>query len=325
MKDCPVCGKAGLADNVQACTQCNADLECFDLLDSLHEEVVTPGRSEPDLTWTRELEDIRTSVVGIREALSRPQHSGWMRIYGLAALFALGLAALFLFVYLDFAHERRFDDRISELELRTSLFDAGLEAKERSGLSAKIAAITQRLAAVSANQGAAGARFSVTLERLDKIAERLVSLEEGLSGFTAERPTSTDEPTVPSGLARENMFLYHEPHKGETLWSIARRHYGSGRFYPLLLEYNPGLGIYFDHGYGRIRILKDRQRAKELLADLVATQGNRTLFRYKVMEGDTWRQISKRFFGQTGKAAELASLNLPVSSTPGERVLVPLP
>ena len=38
MKDCPVCAKAGLADKLLECPQCNADLECFDLLDALHEE-----------------------------------------------------------------------------------------------------------------------------------------------------------------------------------------------------------------------------------------------------------------------------------------------
>src|SRR2546427_11359055 len=41
--DCPVCGKTALADRLAQCPQCNADLECFRLLEALYEEQSTPG------------------------------------------------------------------------------------------------------------------------------------------------------------------------------------------------------------------------------------------------------------------------------------------
>jgi LysM repeat protein len=332
MKDCPVCGKGGVADNARECAQCNADLECFDLLDSLHEEVVTLGRSEPGLACTKELENIRVSLNGIRETLERWHKSGWMRTYGMAALFASGIAALLLLLYRDFSDEHRLDGRISQLEARTSPVDVEAKTKELSGLIAKTEAITQRLdamenglSAVSANQEAVSGRFSVTLEELNKMSERLASLQEGFPALTAERSSSAAEPAVPSDLAPEDMFVYHEPRNGDTLWSIARRHYDNGRFYPVLLEHNPGLGIYFDPGYGRIKILKNRRLAEEVLADVIAVREGRTGFRYKVVEGDTWERISERFFGQVNKATELARLNSPVDLVPGQRVFVPLP
>nr|VFJ61559.1 MAG: hypothetical protein BECKDK2373B_GA0170837_11023 [Candidatus Kentron sp. DK] len=37
MKDCPVCGRPGLVAGMDHCPQCGADLECFSLLDGLHE------------------------------------------------------------------------------------------------------------------------------------------------------------------------------------------------------------------------------------------------------------------------------------------------
>lgn len=37
MVHCPVCGRAGLHVSLHACPQCNADLECFQLLESLHD------------------------------------------------------------------------------------------------------------------------------------------------------------------------------------------------------------------------------------------------------------------------------------------------
>jgi len=255
-----------------------------------------------------------------------------MRTYGMAALVALGLAAALLFLYRDLERERRFDDWISRLESRTSPVDAGLKTKELSELIAKIEAIAQRIGAMdkglsdlSADQQATGEGFSAAFEYLNEISNRLILLEEELSDLTAELSPVTDQGGGPSGLAREDMFLYHEPHQGETLWSIAVRHYGDGRLYPVLLEYNPGLGIYFDRSYGRIRILKDRQQAKKTLADVLAVREGISLFRYRVVKGDTWERISKRFFGQAGKAGELATLNPQVGLVPGERVFVPLP
>ncbi|MBT8419697.1 MAG: hypothetical protein KJO08_02425 [Gammaproteobacteria bacterium] len=37
MKDCPVCERPGLVDEMDRCPQCGADLECFALLDGLRE------------------------------------------------------------------------------------------------------------------------------------------------------------------------------------------------------------------------------------------------------------------------------------------------
>lgn len=330
MKACPVCGRAGLADDVRECPQCHADLECFELLDSLQEELVTPQPPQLAPPGTKELAEIRASLQGIRETLGRRR--AWMRRYAMSALFVLALSALILFVYRDLANERRFADRVSRLELRTRSVEAELKARERSELIAKMAAITQRLdamenelSAVSANQAAAGGRFSAPVEDLNKISEGLMSLQQRLSELTAALSPRADALTVPSGPAREEAFLYHEPSKGETLWSIARRYYDNGRLYPVLLEHNPGLGIYFDRGYGRIKVLKDRERAKQVLAEVISARGKRSLFRYKVVAGDSWARIAKRFFGQAGKATELAALNPRVGLAPGERVLVPLP
>ncbi len=332
MKACSVCGKAGLAEDERVCPQCNADLECFDLLDTLHEEVVTPEQHEFKPDEIKELAEIRASLRGLREALGTLQTSSWLRSYGMSALLLLVIGALILFLYREFAVEQRLDDRISQLESRTRPVDTQLGTSVLSELSASMEATTQRLVAMehklsdlSGNQNTVIGRFSATLEQLSKISERLASLVEERSSLSAEWSPSTDENTVPMDTAHEDMFLHHDPGKGETLWSIAKRYYDSGRFYPVLLEHNPGLGIYFDHSYGRIKVLKDRQRAKQVLSEVRVVRRNRTLFRYKVVEGDTWERISERFVGHVRNVGELVALNPSVSLVSGDRVLVPLP
>jgi LysM repeat protein len=119
--------------------------------------------------------------------------------------------------------------------------------------------------------------------------------------------------------------LYHEPQPNESLWDIASQYYQQGTLYPVLLETNPGLGIYFDPDYGKLRILKDRQAAKDLFARWVFTSGAKTFFRYPVQAEDTWETLSERFYGRVNEAASLQALNANIPLRPGTRVTVPLP
>ena len=280
-----------------------------------------------------EPKDIRTSLNGVGKDLGNRQTRGWVHGYGIWALFVLVLCAVSLFLYRDLTLEEHFNNIIFRLEPRTGRVGGELNISELSELDAKLEAVTQRLVAienrlttVSAAQEAVGTgRFSAILEHLSKLSERLVLLEKGFYDNAQERSPSADENSVPGGTARDDAFLYHEPGKGETLWSIARRYYDSGRFYPVLLEYNPGLGIYFDRCYGRIKILKDRQRAKQVLDEVMTVRGNATLIQYKVMKGDTWERISERLYGNTAEVAKLLALNPGVGLAPGGRVFVPLP
>jgi LysM repeat protein len=307
-------------------------LECFDLLDSLHEEVVTPKQYKTKSNETKDLAQMRASLRDLREAVGNLQTSSRLRHYGLSFLLLLALGALILFLYREFAVEPRLVNRIFQLESINRPLDAKPGTRVRSELNASMEAITQRLVAMeqklsdlSTNQDTAIGHFSATLEQLSKISKRLDSLEEKRTDLTAGRSSSTAENTVATGTAHEDMFIYHDPVKGETLWSIAKRYYDSGHFYPVLFKYNPGLGIYFDQSYGRIKVLKDRRLAKQVLTEVRVVRGNRTLFRYTVVKGDTWERISERFFGHVHKVGELMALNPGVRLETGDSVLVPLP
>ncbi len=121
----------------------------------------------------------------------------------------------------------------------------------------------------------------------------------------------------------KGFFLYR-PARDDTLWRISRKYYGTGTLYPVLLEYNPGLGIYFELDYGIIKVLRDQREAKRILDRLIFTKGGKAFFRYKVNKSDTWRKISRNFYGTSAKAQMLIKLNSNAQFTAGERVNVPL-
>jgi hypothetical protein len=333
MKDCPVCGKTGLADRLTECPQCNADLQCFDLLDTLYEEAAgqQPYGEEP--SWTKQLERIRADLLSIRNRLERFGKNRWVWRYAVLSLTVIALGGVILFQ--DFAFERRLDEKLSRLSLPTVSTDAQDRAALASELIGAMEALSHRLktaeeklVAISANQEAAYARLSATLDQVSNLDGRFALLEQALS----RSPPAVTAAVVPEAVAAADsggqdegeIFYYHEPQPGESLWDIARQYYGDGRFYPVLLEYNPGLGIYYSRDYGKIKVLRDPQRAKAVLEKWVSVGKKGTLFQYKVIDGDSWSRISRRFFGHGDKVAMLKALNPHARLVPGERVSIPL-
>src|SRR3989442_10376876 len=95
--DCPVCGKTDLADHLAQCPQCNADLECFRLLEALYEEQSTPGvEAEVVRSLSRRVEDICLLFARLQDSLQQvqqtPKRRTAMRIGGSVMLMLVGAA-----------------------------------------------------------------------------------------------------------------------------------------------------------------------------------------------------------------------------------------
>lgn len=319
MKDCPVCGKAGLVDDASRCPQCGADLECFELLDSLGEQVAAAEPAAREFAEASVLDEIRASLGSIHEAQQRPLPRTRMRGYAVVAILVLLISLL----YRDFAIGRWLDKQFSQLNDQMTAVRTAARAEQARALTRRIDALAPHIRAIedtlsvlARTQKASRTDFSTVAHRLSEISERVRALEAQVPEIALPTPTG-------AGL-EEDDFFYHQPLKGETLWTIAERYYGSGRFYPVLLEHNPGLGIYYGPGYGAIRVLRNRHQAKEVLDRLIVDRGKHTLFRYRVAKGETWEHLSRRFFGHRSGVAELSALNGERQPVPGQRVLIPL-
>ncbi len=100
------------------------------------------------------------------------------------------------------------------------------------------------------------------------------------------------------------------------------RFYGSGLYYPVLLEYNPKIEIY-NIGQGvSLKILKDRNIAKIVYKNVVEQQGDRHYWLYTAMEGDTFGTIAKRFYKTKEMENRVYLLNPGIRIQPGVKVKI---
>ena len=297
--ECPVCGKTNLDVDLAQCPQCNADLECFRLLEALSEQPATGVDASELGHLSHQLDGIETAVRRLQDGLQRSQQTAKRR--GAMLILAGVIAAGALFVYPHWVMQQWREDSVSPSVVLAELADRRSQEKT----------VRREL-----GQAAAG---------IAQVSRQLAALEQRVAVMAAAPPVANARSSLALPSDPEPEFLYHTPQPNESLWNIASQYYQQGTLYPVLLETNPGLGIYFDPDYGKLRILKDRQAANDLFARWVFTSGAKTFFRYPVQAEDTWEQLSERFYGRVDEAASLRALNANIALQPGIRVTIPLP
>jgi len=227
---CPVCGLEHIPPDKTKCPQCDADLTCFKILDSLPDEPV------------RNVKIPRTWVIAF---------------YAIAMVICL-VTAMTMFQYYQF---RRVESLLMDQQKYLS--------------------------------------------------------DEGRSSEVSERGQDTGIlHTVPG----EPDFLVYDAIDTDTLWDISKRYYGSGRYYPVLLEHNPHLGIYAIGDGVRIKILKDAGMARDIYLKMSMTKGDRTYWNYAVAEGDTLRSVARKFYRTEKMAKQISDLNPDVRLQSGQRI-----
>jgi hypothetical protein len=317
---CPVCDRADLAADLDRCPQCGADLECFRLLDALPEPI-PPGQKHNQvdgaLVDTR-LDALQVPIDAHIDAWARSNRR--LARANLAALVSTAVLTVALLYSLLSRPPTREAPTVSAapppappaLPSQTTL--ARIDAVAE-GLDRRMVGLRQGL--------------SAALARID---QRLDTLEGTLRPppSPAERPARESVPVAaPVELAGTDggepmASRPYSPRSGDSLWTIARSHLGQGHLYPLLLELNPGLGVELDPADGPIRVPADPRQARARMSDLTVQQGSRQLFRARVLPGDDWQGLAKRYYGRTDRAAQLRNLNGGAPMPAAGRVLVPL-
>jgi LysM repeat protein len=263
MTTCPICGLERIRPDKTHCPQCDADLTCFKVLDSLPNESVNP---------VREKTGSRKQVI----------------LFAAIALF-FGLTSVLSLVHM--ARLKRLESRV--LDQQTYAINALIN-------------MDVKLDRLSENH-------SKPLK--DGPAAEVVS-ETGEDVESLNQSSQEDD-------SEDNMeFWTYEAHENDTLWGIAKRYYGSGDYYPVLIDHNSHLEIY-DIGDGvRMRILKDAGLAKEIYKEVTESKGNTVYFKYTVAKGDTLRSLAKKFY-KTGYMVErITDLNPEMKLEPGKRIKI---
>ena len=271
---CPICGFHLIRTETAKCPQCDADLACFTVLDSIPDEV--PVVSD---IGGRRAED------GGRRREKRS--SGKWMLPGAVFLLLMGwVSGLWI------AQTDQFEPPSPEVLRRLPM---GIKIPVKKPLS---------------------------YAPLDPSAfDSLGFISEGAEKNQVE-PSDFKEPSKP--LEKVETYSAYEVGENETLWRIAEKCYGSGFYFPVLMELNPGLGVYNLEKGERLKIFKDADRAEQLYHQIIHVAGKRVWYGYRVIKGDSFKGITAKLYGSEGTAKRIMRDNPHASFQPGERIRVEL-
>lgn len=268
---CPVCGLSSISSDRIQCPQCDADLTCFRVLDSLPDESVR--------------KNIESSNTGSEKQV----------ILFVAASLVLGLICVLSVSQLYLL--KQLENRI--LDQTTSFIDA------EPNVGLKRFVIDQ--AGSSTNSDTGNKIIIATKENIKKQSVQVKALKKA---------------DIETDLAEDSKFWTYWATDKDTLWDISKKHYGSGDYYPVLLEHNCHLGIY-DIGNGiQIKILKNTAIARNIYKKITGKKGNSRYWYYTVTEGDTLQSVAGKFYKTKNMIKLITDLNQELDLSPGHRIRI---
>lgn len=336
---CPVCERPGVPGKSKSCPQCDADLTCFQVLETLSKNT---GAASAD-------KSARTAGTG-----SSGTQSGSRRAVLLLVLL-LVLIGTFFSLYILRAQDHTADLKQQMVALKTDLQVAEqqveeakqtlcvLPASERMGgvkedtfeeddplvyaedLAAEasaegedkdfpereketgqeqkqevqVAGSATARSARSENEGeakpemAAGgdAEKKAETPEIEKTVSQVPVVVEVIEAV-AKRKKPVSLPPEMHWSDKTFLYLVKET---DTLWEIAERFYGDGKYYPVIMEQNPGLIISDIQEEESLRLLNDRAVLNDMYKSRIEWRAGVMLWKHTVQAGETRQIIEKRF------------------------------
>ncbi|MFC1851857.1 hypothetical protein ACFL27_16825 [candidate division CSSED10-310 bacterium] len=155
----------------------------------------------------------------------------------------------------------------------------------------------------------------VFMNRLQK-KKGLVTKEHGRN--------SLHKPVISESSLTYKQFWTYDADDKDTLWGLAQKFYGSGKYYPVLLEHNPHLGIFDVGGGDRLKVLNNKDLAPQIYKTVVEKDGPALYWSYPIQEGDTRQSIAEKFYKSAAMAYRIRQLNPGASIQPGEKIKIQL-
>ncbi len=310
-KTCPICGFELASPKEEKCPQCDADLTCFNVLNSIPDE---PGPEE-----LRSIEAGRE-----KRPFDKQLILGAFSILFVGLIIGVFLAALYRPEHLPISVSYQ-----QALPVRIKIPDQAVsgraDADEHLGRKAPASwhTMTEKKPEVSEGIPKEAVVFENAAPESETAEHREVSIavredKENLQGRSADRNAAT----IPAA-GQENFRIY-EATDEDTLWRISKKQYGSGFYFPVIMECNPGIRIYHMQKGIRVRIFKDPAMAEKLYNENARIEGDRVYYYYKVLEGDTFESIALKFYKQGNMKNRIMDLNPHVKLHAGMRIKIEL-
>lgn len=298
---CPVCGFDHIQQDKKQCPQCDADLTCFKVLDSLPDSYPAASRKiqEPRkilffITW------ILVGLVGVFSVL---------HLFGLRHVVS-GIKQVETWFE---KQENHAPD--SAIKLHEHLVD--LHKRLLDQLPTR-----QNEVAVVSDHAETAAASKPDIHLLKIPAEHHASVE--IKDIEPIEPAESEEnPHNEKGDDIAEFFIYHANAK-DTLWTIAEKQYGSGEYYPVLLEHNPHISIYGVGDGVRIKVLRDAKIAGKTFTSIIQKKGNKIYWDYMVRDGDTLKSVAGKFSRSKSFTNQIIDLNPDIKLQPGNKITIVL-
>ena len=294
---CPICHLDRISSDKDKCPQCDADLTCFKVLESLPDEQV-----RVKIAPRRQVSFLAAMVLflGLVSALSLFQ---LYRINGLG-FFGFGLKS------------SPSSTRVTaKTEVKGLTQNQLAPAGDSNGRSEIPGPSGDEVEALSVPK-----KTSIQASPLKK--RDLVVFEQKTGGNERLQEVSSERQREKDSCSQDTAFWTYTANENDTLWGIAKKHYGSGHYYPVLLEHNPNVGIYNVGDGVRLRILKYSGLAKKINESITEREGNKLYFHYRVAEGDTLGSLACKFYKTRDMLKRITDLNSDMKLQPGGRVSI---
>lgn len=313
MNQCPVCRLKNIPEDAAQCPQCDADLSCFKVLDKIPDELPKEETSPKMKTA------MRTALI----------------------VLAVLIALLLVFQLYRF---HRLEEQSAKLETQTSSMSNQLNAQnfklrsqesmlevQRSKLDAQEMMLRTQRAEMERQTRALRDQGLKLQTQLEKVESQATDPEASPEPGETETPkvqevVASAEPEEPSRLIDPSTgsdFFVYDAKDEDTLWRISRKYYGSGYYFPVLLEHNPHVGVYAVGEKVRIRILRDIGQVRQIYRRIVRKEGNIRYWIYTMSEGDTLESVAQKFFKTTEEGREkILALNPGGPFYPGKKIRI---
>lgn len=303
---CPVCKFNGIDNESEKCPQCNADLTCFKILDSF-----------PDIMQIKPEPITAKRVPGFETRLF---------------LLALVLICLILLVsILNINRIKRVETRLDGIykgQVAMKKTIAGNIPKEK--LLEHINNSVKRFLVIQ-TQNLQQKTDASLLTKSDgkKLLEDIRSeFEKQTREISKKFVIKTANNQVKKEIFPKPEFWIYQANKQDTLWDIAKKYYGRGFYFPVLLEHNQSLSLYKIGRGVSIKILVNPLFADKIYKKVVKKKGGNIYWYYTVVKGDTRKSITTRFYKTKDNAGLIDELNPDINSNvkmqPGTRLKIKL-